>query len=65
MGIISYSWTGSIGPGTSVEVINSDTVNLNYTGGKISAEVNLDGSSLIYDPEVSGIRVNKIYGGTF
>ena len=53
------------GGNVNIEVENTDTVNLNYAEGKISANVNIDNSSLVYDPEVSAIRVNKIYGGTF
>lgn len=56
---------GGSGPGITIETANTDTVTMKYEGGKISAKVNIDESSLIYDPEVSGIRVNKIYGGTF
>lgn len=57
---------GNVNPGvTNIEAVNTDTVNMEYKDGKISAKVNLDESSLVYDPEVSGIRVNKIYGGTF
>ena len=49
----------------NIEAEDTDTINMNYKDGKISANVNLDEASLIYDPEISGIRVNKIYGGTF
>ena len=63
--LLATPGNGGLGPGITIETANTDTVTMKYEGGKISAKVNIDESSLIYDPEVSGIRVNKIYGGTF
>lgn len=31
----------------------------------LTADVKLDNNNLIYDEKVDGIRINKIYGGTF
>lgn len=50
---------------------NTDTVRLTLEPAEVSnekilkADVNLDNQSLIYDDNIKGIRVNKIYGGTY
>lgn len=50
---------------------NTETVNLTLEPSIVpsekilKADVNLDNQSLIYDNDIKGIRVNKIYGGTY
>lgn len=55
----------SEGGSSLVGVEDTDTIDLTLEANKLKAEVKLDNQSLLYDPTVGGIRVNKIYGGTF
>lgn len=54
----------------NLTVSDSDTIKLTLESTStdiksLKADVKLDNMSLVYDDEVGGIRVNKIYGGTF
>lgn len=58
--------------GSELNVKNTNTVDLEIIrdpedsiSKTLSADVKIDNSSLVYDPEIDKIRVNKIYGGTF
>lgn len=66
------SWIRIGTDGSELGIVDTNTVNLtinqdinNPSNRTISAEVKIDNSSLIYDSEIDGIRINKIYGGTF
>lgn len=64
--LLSTTGDGSGGSGVSFGIKDTETVNMDLSStGTLSAKVNIDNESLVYDPEVLAIRVNKIYGGTF
>lgn len=62
---------GTTADGLGIIFEDSDTVNFTMSPGpteskkSLTADVKLDNNSLVYDEKVNGIRVNKIYGGTF
>lgn len=62
---------GTTADGLGIIFQNSDTIRFTITPSEsdskknLTADVKVDGESLVYDSSVDAIRVNKIYGGTF
>lgn len=60
---------GSSGGGSSIvdiKVEDTNTVDLTLeSNNTLKADIKLDNQSILYDSTIDGIRVNKIYGGTF
>jgi hypothetical protein len=62
---------GTTADGLGIIFEDSNTIDFTMSPGPteskktLTADVKLDNNNLIYDEKVDGIRINKIYGGTF